>query len=94
MPKIRNLVISAGRKLSLKDQSGSYLSREAEFTVTVDLDEGDSARDVLNEWARKLTMACDRTVGDDEGWTSFAKVTGYQAPFPALAAPVEGTNQG
>lgn len=77
MAHIKNLVISTSRKLSQ-----NYNTREAGFTVTLELAENENPRDVLNAWTERLQKACDRAVGDPQGISSFAHTTGYQPPFP------------
>lgn len=82
MPQVKNLVISAGRKCS-----ANYNTRDAQFTVTVEMSEGDDPKAVLNAWTKRLQMACDRAVGDPSGVTSFSHTTRYAEPFPEPANP-------
>lgn len=83
MPQVKNLVITCSRKVT-----ANYSTREAGFTVTVELDEGENPRDVINAWTKRLQMGCDKAVGDPTGSTSFAHSTRYEPTFtdPKTAA--------
>jgi hypothetical protein len=80
MAQIKSIVISTSRKVT-----ANYSTREAAYTVTVELGQGETpadARNLLNAWTERLQKATDRAVGDPQGPTSFAHTTRYEPPFP------------
>ena len=66
MPKITQLNISAGRKAVVR-----YCTREVNYGVVIELEEGDDARQTLETWTRKLQFLCDQELGDMHGPDSF-----------------------
>jgi hypothetical protein len=70
MAQVECLVITAGRKVS-----ANYSTREAGYTVTVRLEEGDDAKALLSAWTRKLQWMTDTALGDMGDTHSFAANT-------------------
>lgn len=67
MATVKNLVISAGRKVT-----ANYNTRDVSFTVSLELAEGDNPKAVLDTWTGRLQQAVDQAVGDTGSPASFA----------------------
>lgn len=74
MAIVQTIVVSARRSVS-----EHYCTREQAYTVTLEVGEGDSPRELLELWTTRLQAAVDQALGDPGTPQSF---TGRRIPPP------------
>jgi hypothetical protein len=67
MAKVQTIAISMGRKVS-----ENYCTREASYTISLELAEGEDPGEVLQTWTDQLQDTVDECLGDPGARVSFA----------------------